>query len=256
MNRIDKLFQQKKNNIFSIYFTAGHPGLNDTVPIIETLASSGVDMIEIGMPFSDPMADGPIIQKSSQIALENGMSLNLLFQQLKDIRKKTDIPLLLMGYLNPVYRFGFENFCNACKEVGVDGLILPDLPIDEYISDLKPIMDSNGLHNIFLVSPQTSPERIMLIEKYSGGFIYMVSSYSTTGSGKAADISISYFERMQKSGLSNPRVIGFGIKNKTDYQQACVFANGAIIGSSFVKALEGTGSIEEKVKNFVQSILQ
>ena len=255
MNRIDKLFAEKKSNILSIYFTAGHPGLNDTVTIIETLAKSGVDMIEIGMPFSDPMADGPVIQQSSQTALNNGMSLKLLFQQLKDIRSKTDIPLLLMGYLNPVIRFGFDNFCKACKEVGIDGLILPDMPIDEYIGQCKPIMEANGLYNIFLITPQTSEARIKQIDELSKGFIYMVSSFATTGSGKSTNLSQEYFERMKNAKLSNPLVVGFGIKDKASYTHACQYAQGAIIGSSFVKALESDGNLETKVRDFIKTII-
>jgi tryptophan synthase alpha chain len=254
MNRIDTLFANKQNNILSIYFTAGHPGLNDTVPVIEALAQNGVDMIEIGMPFSDPMADGPVIQQSSQIALNNGMSLHLLFDQLADIRKKTEMPLLLMGYLNPVYRFGFEKFCQACARVGIDGLILPDMPIDEYRNTNKSIMDKYGLYNIFLVTPQTSSERLEMLNSLSQGFIYMVSSYSTTGSGKGLEMSQAYFERMRDTKHSNPKVVGFGIKNKADLQHAWQYAQGGIIGSAFVKALEGPGTIFDKAKSFVTSL--
>jgi tryptophan synthase alpha chain len=254
MNRIDQLFQSKKENILSIYFTAGHPSLNDTVEIIKTLEKSGVDMIEIGMPFSDPMADGPVIQQSSLKALNNGMTLKLLFEQLKDIRKEVKIPLLLMGYLNPVFRFGIENFCKKCKEVGIDGLILPDLPIDEYEETYKPVFEANGVYNIFLVTPQTSDDRIKRINKLSNGFIYMVSSYSTTGSGKGLDHSQAYFERMNTLKLNVPKVIGFGIKDKATFTNACKYANGAIIGTAFVKAIEEKGNIEEKVKKFIQGI--
>lgn len=251
MNRIDQLFATKKSNILSIYFTAGHPGLNDTVPVIEALAASGVDMIEIGMPFSDPMADGPVIQHSSQVALNNGMNLKLLFEQLANIREKINIPLLLMGYLNPVYRFGFDEFCQSCARVGIDGLILPDMPIGEYADTNKTIMDKYGLYNIFLVTPQTNPERLGLIDSLSQGFIYMVSSFSITGSGKGLELSLEYFERMRNAKLSNPKVVGFGIKNKADLQHAWNYAQGGIIGSAFVKALEEPGDVNSKVKSYI-----
>ena len=254
MNRIDELFQKKQNNILSIYFTAGHPGLNDTITIIKALEKSGVDMIEIGMPFSDPMADGPVIQQSSLKALNNGMSLNLLFEQLKDIRKEVKIPLLLMGYLNPVFRYGIENFCAKCKEVGIDGLIVPDLPIDDYEEKYISVFEKANLYNVFLVTPQTSDDRIKCINKLSKGFMYMVSSFSTTGSGKGLEQSQEYFERMKTMKSSVPKVIGFGIKDKSTFNNACQFANGAIIGTAFVSAMEAEGSIESKVEKFIGSI--
>lgn len=254
MNRIDQLFQTKKENVLSIYFTAGHPELNNTVEIIKALEKSGADMIEIGMPFSDPMADGPVIQQSSLKALNNGMTLKLLFEQLKNIRKEVKIPLLLMGYLNPVFRFGIEAFCVKCKEVGIDGLILPDLPIDEYEQTYKPIFETNGLSNIFLVTPQTSDERVKRINKLATGFIYMVSSYSTTGSGKGLEQSQTYFERMNTLKLNVPKMIGFGIKDKTTFVNACKYANGAIIGTAFVSAMEEKGDIENKVQKFIKNI--
>jgi tryptophan synthase alpha chain len=255
MNRIDQLFQKKKQNIFSVYFTAGHPGLNDTVPIIKALELQGVDMIEIGMPFSDPMADGPVIQQSSQKALNNGMSLKVLFEQLKDIRKSVSIPLVLMGYLNPVQRYGIENFCKKCNEVGIDGLILPDLPLVEYEEQYLEVFKQNNVYPIFLVTPQTSEDRIKEIDRLSKGFVYMVSSFSTTGSGKGLEQSQEYFKRMKTMNLNNPKVIGFGIKDKQTFQNACQYANGAIIGTSFVKALEEKGTIDEKVKKFVGEII-
>jgi tryptophan synthase alpha chain len=254
MNRIDQLFQTKKQNVLSIYFTAGHPGLNDTVPIIKALEKSGVDMIEIGMPFSDPMADGPVIQQSSQKALVNGMSLKILFEQLKNIRLEVKIPLLLMGYLNPVLQFGIENFCKKCREVGIDGLILPDLPLEEFAEIYNSIFEQNGLHNIFLVSPQTNEERLKKFDNYSKGFIYIVSSYSTTGSGKGLEQSQLYFEKMKATKFQNPKMIGFGIKDRETFQNACQYANGAIIGTAFVKALEAEGSIEKKVEDFIKGI--
>ncbi len=255
MNRIDQLFQTKKGSILSVYFTAGHPLLNDTVPIIKTLEKAGVDMVEIGMPFSDPMADGPVIQQSSQVALKNGMSLKLLFEQLKDIRKEVTIPLLLMGYLNPVYRFGIEEFCIKCGEVGIDGLILPDLPMDEYEEKYAGFFEENGLYDIFLVTPQTLEERIKKIDSISKGFVYMVSSYSTTGSGKDLNLSRSYFEKMAGMKLKNPLVVGFGIKDKPTFQNACKYARGAIIGTAFIKALDKDGEIDKKINDFVKEIL-
>lgn len=254
MNRIDKLFQDKAGKILSIYFTAGHPGLNDTVQIIQTLQDSGVDMLEIGMPFSDPMADGPIIQQSSQKALDNGMTLNLLFSQLKDIRQKVNIPLLLMGYLNPVHRYGIEAFCKKCQEVGIDGVILPDLPLDEYEEKWRPILEANGLYNIFLVTPQTSESRLQRISSLSKGFIYVVSSYSTTGSGKGLEQSQAYFQRMKTMKLNTPKIIGFGIKDKESFDNACQYAEGAIIGSAFVRAIEADGDIKTKVSEFIKTI--
>jgi tryptophan synthase alpha chain len=254
MNRITELFQKKQKNILSIYFTAGHPGLNDTVPIIKALEKSGVDMIEIGMPFSDPMADGPVIQQSSLKALNNGMTLKILFEQLKDVRKDVKIPLVLMGYLNPVFRFGIENFCAKCKEVGIDGLILPDLPLDDYESKYTSVFEAADLYNIFLVTPQTSEERVKRINKLSKGFIYMVSSYSTTGSGKGLEHSKEYFERMQVMKLNVPKIIGFGIKDKNTFENACQYANGAIIGTAFVAAIEGSGTIEAKVEKFIAAV--
>lgn len=254
MNRINQLFQQKKQNILSVYFTAGYPQLTDTLPILTALQNAGVDMVEIGMPFSDPLADGPVIQDSSSKALKNGMSLKVLFEQLKEMRKTITMPVILMGYFNPVFQFGVEKFCKKCAEVGVDGLILPDLPMDEYKDIYKGFFEKNWLHNIFLMTPQTSEDRIREIDSISTGFIYMVSSFSTTGSGKGLDISQSYFERMSKMQLKNPKVIGFGIKDKSTFENACKYANGAIIGTAFVKALSEPGEIDEKVKKFIKQV--
>ena len=254
MNRIDKLFSEKKNEIMSVYFTAGFPKRDDTATIIRGLQQNGVDMIEIGMPFSDPMADGPVIQQSSHTALENGMSLNLLFEQLKDIRKDVTIPLLLMGYLNPVMSYGIEKFCRKAAEVGVDGIILPDFPLDEYASVYKDVFSRCNLKMIFLITPQTSEERIRQIDEHGSGFIYMVSTYSITGSAKGIEGSKPYFERMQKMSLKNPRMIGFGISDKQSYDFACRYASGAIIGTAFIKALEKEGTLESKIKDFVVTL--
>lgn len=256
MNRINKLFQSKKERILSVYFTAGYPNLDDTVPVIQELEKNGVDLIEIGMPFSDPVADGPVIQHSSLIALRNGMSIRKLFDQLKDIRQSVDIPLILMGYINPVLQFGVEAFCQKCKEIGIDGLIIPDLPMDVYEEAFKTIFKANNLHNIFLITPQTSEGRLRKIDEVSTGFIYMVSGNATTGAKTSvSDFQKEYFERVNSIELKNPRLIGFGISNAETYENACRYASGAIIGSAFVKALEVDESIEMKVSQFVKAIV-
>lgn len=252
MNRINKLFAQKGSNILSVYFTAGYPQLNDTVEIIRQLTAQGVDMIEIGIPFSDPMADGPVIQNSSQVALANGMSQNLLFEQLKAIRKLTDIPLILMGYVNPILQFGFDKFCKKAQEVGIDGLIIPDLPMAEYLQEFKATADKYNLENILLITPETPEERIRLIDSHSNGFIYMVSSAATTGiQNSFAGNKELYFQRIKNMQLKNPTLIGFGISNKETFESACTHASGAIVGSAFIKALGENDSIEEAVKKLI-----
>jgi tryptophan synthase alpha chain len=255
-NRINQLFQPKKENILSVYFTAGYPNLDDTVTIIQTLEKNGVDLIEIGMPFSDPVADGPVIQNSSTVALKNGMSIKKLFQQLTSIRDSVKIPLILMGYLNPVIQFGVEEFCRKCREVGIDGLILPDLPLSVYEEEYQALFEQYGLHNILLITPQTSEARIRQIDQASNGFIYMVSSSSTTGAkDKVSDFHEEYFERVNQLELKNPRLIGFGISNHETFANACKYASGAIIGSAFVKALEQDVSLEERISHFVNRIV-
>ena len=254
-NRINQRFQDKPNRILSIYFTAGYPGANDTATIIRELEKNGVNLIEIGMPFSDPVADGPMIQHSSQVALLNGMSIKKLFEQLQGIRQQVKIPLILMGYLNPVLQFGVENFCVKCAETGIDGLILPDLPLDVYQEEFRALFEKYNLHNILLITPQTSDKRLKEIDDASAGFIYMVSSSSTTGAkNKVSDFHQDYFERIQKMQLKNPRLIGFGISNRETFENACRYAQGAIIGSAFVKALEGEAILEEKIAAFVNSV--
>ena len=254
-NRINKLFQDKKERILSVYFTAGYPNLEDTVPMIQELVKNGVDLIEIGMPFSDPVADGPVIQHSSLIALQNGMSIRKLFEQLKDIRQTVDIPLILMGYINPVLQYGVEAFCQRCKEIGIDGLIIPDLPMDVFEEEFKAVFAANSLHNIFLITPQTSEERLRKIDDVSTGFIYMVSSNSTTGAKTSvSELQNEYFDRVNSFGLKNPRLIGFGISNAETFANACEYASGAIIGSAFVKALEGSDPTDQKVSRFINSI--
>ena len=256
MNRIKKLFENKSGNILSVYFTAGYPNLNDTRTIIKALADNGADIIEVGMPFSDPLADGPVIQKSNDIALKNGMNIKLLFKQLADIRKETDIPLLLMGYLNPVIQYGIEEFCNMAEETGFDGLILPDLPVYIYLKEYKQVFEKHNLSIVFLIAPETSDERIMEIDRISNGFIYIVSSSSTTGIREDIESKqVEYFRRIENLSLKNPRLIGFGISNHKTFMRACEFGNGAIIGSAFIKALEIPATdLEEKVKNFLQAI--
>jgi len=255
MNRINKLFQKKKERVLSIYFTAGYPKLEDTVPVIQELVKNGVDLIEIGMPFSDPVADGPVIQHSSLMALQNGMSIRKLFEQLKDIRQSVDIPLILMGYINPVLQYGVEAFCEKCNEIGIDGLIIPDLPLDIYEEEFKAVFEANNLHNIFLITPQTSEERIRVIDAASSGFIYMVSSNATTGAkSSVSDFQKEYFERVRSYSLKNPQLIGFGISNAETFKNACQYASGAIIGSAFVKALDGNESLERKVSGFIHTI--
>ncbi len=254
-NRIQDLFHQKQGNILSVFFTCGYPNLEDTRPILTSLAEHGVDLIEVGMPFSDPIADGGTIQMSSQKALENGMTLEKIFEQLEGIREEVDIPLILMGYLNPVVQYGIERFVKKAAEIGIDGLILPDLPMYEYETFYKELFDELGLSNIFLVTPQTSDVRIHKIDEISDGFIYMVSSDSTTGSEKQSDDGqTAYFERIDAMNLTSPRLIGFGIHDRETFANACRYSQGAIIGSAFIKALAGEGEIGEKVATFVGDI--
>jgi tryptophan synthase alpha chain len=255
MNRIPALFEKKTSGILSVYFTAGFPRLNDTVPILHALQEGGIDMVEIGIPFSDPMADGPVIQASSTQALRNGMSLRLLFEQLKDVRKEIHIPLILMGYLNPVMQYGFENFCRDATVVGIDGLILPDLPFDDYIASYKPIAQAHGLQMIMLITPETSDERIRLIDKHTNGFIYMVSSAATTGAqDRFDDDRMAYFRRIAAMSLRNPRLIGFGISNAATFSAACAHASGAIIGSKFVHILSSSPTPPSAVQQLRASL--
>ena len=256
MNRIDALFKEKDRNILSVYFTAGYPKLDDTLEIIMELEKAGVDQIEIGMPFSDPLADGPIIQQSSQKALENGMSIRLLFKQLEKVREKVRIPLILMGYLNPVLRYGMEEFLKKAREIGIDGVILPDLPLIEYVHSYKQQFSNAGIYNIMLITPQTTFERIKLIDQHSGGFVYMVSSAATTGTSKNIfDAHNDYFCKIIEMNLEKPRLIGFGIANRESFKQACKYANGAIIGTAFIRAVSEPGSLRENISGFIGEIL-
>ncbi len=253
MNRINQKLQENKK-LLSIYFTAGYPDINDTVSIIQNLEKNGVDMIEIGLPFSDPLADGPTIQASSTQALKNGMTSELLFDQLKDIRKSVNIPLIIMGYFNPMFQYGVEAFCKKCQEIGIDGLIIPDLPVDVYHEKYQAVFEKYGLINVFLITPQTGDERIRYIDSISNGFIYMVSSASTTGAQSGfGDEQTQYFERITKMNLNNPQIVGFGISNNKTFTQATQYAKGAIIGSAFVKHITNKGI--ENIDKFVNKII-
>ncbi|GBU08237.1 tryptophan synthase alpha chain [Bacteroidales bacterium] len=255
MNRIKELFKRKQNDILSIYFTAGFPKLEDTCAVIRELQNKGVDLIEVGIPFSDPMADGLVIQESSMQALKNGMNLRILFQQLANIRKDVHIPLIMMGYLNPIMQYGFDTFCKDCKAVGVDGMIIPDLPFKDYLDEYKAIADKYDLRIIMLITPATSDERIRLIDAHTDGFIYMVSSASTTGTQTNFDQEKqSYFKRIKAMKLNNPQLIGFGISNKSTLAAALQNASGAIVGSKFVAILGESKDIKSAVEELLKSL--
>jgi tryptophan synthase alpha chain len=257
MNRITQLFETQKEGILSVYFTAGYPAPEHTQTILEALQSQGVNMAEIGIPFSDPMADGPVIQHAATQALRNGMSLRLLFEQLKDIRQTVRIPLILMGYLNPVMQYGFEAFCRSCKAVDVDGMIIPDLPFAEYRAEYKATADKYDLKVIMLITPETSEERIRLIDEHTSGFIYMVSSAATTGAQSAFDeAGQAYFHRINGMRLKNPRLVGFGISNKATLDAAVSNSSGAIIGSKFVQLLGETDSPAAAVSELLKALKQ
>jgi len=254
-NRIEQLFAHKSNEILSVYFSAGYPELNDTASIIRFLEKAGADIVEVGIPFSDPVADGPTIQQSNKVALDNGISLKLIFEQLSDIRKEVNLPIILMGYINPVLQYGLEAFCQKCAEVGVDGLILPDLPMQEYLDDYKSTFDKYGLINIFLITPQTSESRVREIDTNSKGFIYMVSSASTTGAkGDISEEQVNYFNRINSMKLKNPTLIGFGISNRSTFKKACEYASGAIIGSAFINLLHNSADLEKDITHYIQEV--
>ena len=259
MATIQQLFSEKKKNILSIYFTAGFPHLNDTAAILNALKEHGADMIEIGMPYSDPLADGPVIQNSSMQALKNGMTIKILFEQLSQFHKNNEqtknVPLILMGYLNPVLQYGFEKFCVDAKNAGITGIILPDLPIIEYENEYRKILEDNGLDFIFLITPETSEERIIKIDSLSNGFIYAVSSSSITGRNTDMKAQENYFQRIKNMNLKNKVLIGFGIKDRGTFQQACQYASGAIIGTAYIKSIEKTGDIMDSTQTFLNSIL-
>ena len=238
MNRLTQLFEIKKKGILSVYFTAGYPNLQDTCSILQALETHGIDLAEVGVPFSDPMADGPVIQQSAGKALHNGMSLMLLFDQLKEIRSTVRMPLLMMGYLNPIMQYGFERFCQSCTEVGIDGMIIPDLPFADYLANYKSIADRHDLKMIMLITPETEEERIRLIDEHTEGFIYLVSSASTTGAQTTFDQSKQdYFTRVSEMKLRNPLLVGFGISNRTTLEAASAHTSGAIVGSKFIQLL-------------------
>lgn len=256
MNRINQLFSTKQKDILSIYFCAGFPTLEGTAGTIKALEKKGINMIEIGIPFSDPMADGPVIQHAATRALKNGMTLKLLFDQLKDIRKEVQIPLVLMGYLNPIMQYGFENFCRTCRETGIDGVIIPDLPFKDYMEEYRSIAEEQGVKIIMLITPETSEERIRLIDEHTDGFIYMVSSAAITGAQSDFNAQKqAYFQRIADMNLRNPRMIGFGISNKQTFETASAHAAGAIIGSKFVTLLdEEDGDAEKAADKLLESL--
>jgi len=262
MKRLDELFKKKKNKILSVYCTAGFPHLQDTLEVMKALQENGADSIELGMPYSDPLADGPVIQHSSTVALQNGMTIKKLFEQLKDFRKSTSssgddavaIPVLLMGYMNPILQYGFEKFCSDAATLGIDGLILPDLPEYEYETEYGSIIKKYGLDFVFLVTPETSEERVRKLDQLSDGFLYAVSSSSTTGRDKNMRDVKNYLQNLKRLKLKNPVLVGFGIKDKQTFDAACEDANGAIIGTAFIKALENGDDISRTTKTFLNAI--
>jgi len=254
MSRIQESFSKKKANVINIYCTAGYPQLNSTIAVMKALQDNGADMIELGMPYSDPLADGPVIQQSSSVALANGMTIKKLFEQLKDFRNEISVPVVLMGYMNPVLQYGFEKFCADAASVGIDGLILPDLPEHEFETEYGDIIKKYQLDFIFLVTPETSDERIKKLDSLSSGFLYAVSSSSTTGSDKNMGDVKQFLQKLKVLQLTNPVLVGFGIKDKTTFETACVHANGAIIGSAYIKALSQPGNIADITRDFLQGI--
>jgi tryptophan synthase alpha chain len=256
MSRINELFNRKKQNILNVYFTAGFPALDSTLAIMRQLQDAGVDMIELGIPYSDPLADGPVIQSSGSAALANGMTIRTLLRQLEDFRSEIQLPVLLMGYMNPVIQYGFENFCRDAARVGVDGLILPDLPMYEFDKEFGTIIKKYGLDFVFLVTPETNEMRIRQLDNRSSGFLYAVSSSSTTGKNVTLGEQENYFRKLQSMNLANPVLIGFGIKDKSGFNKACSFANGAIIGTSFIKILENVLPLQMpgRITDFINSL--
>lgn len=255
MNRIQQLFNNKKENILSVYFCAGNPTLDSTTQVLEALQQGGIDMVEIGIPFSDPLADGPTIQAASAQALKNGMSVHKLFEQLADIRTTIHIPLVLMGYLNPILHYGFEAFCQKCQAIGIDALIIPDLPFDLYEAEYAAMAQKYGIEMIFLVTPETPEERIRTIDTHSNAFIYAVSSASVTGAQKSFDeAKRAYFKRLENMQLRNPLLVGFGISNRATRQAACNHTAGVIVGSKFVTLLQQASTPTQAVEQLLQAL--
>ncbi|MFT5250107.1 MAG: tryptophan synthase alpha chain [bacterium] len=250
-NSLKHLFETKKENLLSIYFSAGYPSLNSTTTIINQLGKSGVDFIEVGIPFSDPLADGPIIQKSGSIALKNGMNLNLLFEQLESIKDTNTTPLIMMGYWNSILQYGVRNFLESCQKVGISGAILPDLPMEIYVKNYKTNFEKHDIPMVFLITPQTSEERIKQLDNISNSFIYAVSSSSTTGKKTGIEDSKEYLERIKNYQLKSPLITGFNIKNKKDFQFACKFTQGVVIGSAFIQSIKSETTLEKNITEFV-----
>lgn len=255
MSRITELFKKKKSRVLNVYCTAGYPQLDSTMAVIKSLEQNGADLIELGMPYSDPLADGPVIQQSSSIALQNGMTIKKLFEQLKNLRPEINVPVVLMGYMNPVLQYGFEKFCADAAAAGIDGLILPDLPEYEFLSEYGIIIKKYELDFIFLVTPETPAERVQRLDSLSSGFLYAVSSSSTTGSDKSGVDIQAYLQQLQQLKLQNPILVGFGIRDKQTFDAACSSANGAIIGTAYIKAIEKATDIDATTRQFLQSVL-
>jgi tryptophan synthase alpha chain len=255
MSRIKETFESKGSTILNVYCTAGYPQLNSTMEVMQALQQHGADIIELGMPYSDPLADGPVIQQSSAVALTNGMTIKKLFEQLKDLRKEIHLPVILMGYMNPVLQYGFEKFCADAATAGIDGLILPDLPEFEFETEYGAIIKKYGLDLIFLVTPETSVERIRKLDSLSSGFLYAVSSSSTTGSNKSMGDTKAYLQKLKSLQLRNPVLVGFGISSKQSFDAVCELADGGIIGSAYIKALENSTDVNASTKSFLSSIL-
>jgi len=255
MSKLELVFKEKSKRILNVYCTAGYPSLDSTMKVMTSLQKNGADIIELGMPYSDPLADGEVIQVSSIKALANGMNIAVLFEQIKDMRKSISIPVILMGYMNPILQFGFENFCRKAKEVGVDGLILPDLPLFEFEQFYGKIITENNLDFIFLVTPETPVDRIKKLDSLSNGFLYAVSSSATTGKDKDFNVVAQYLQKLQAMQLKNPILVGFGIKDKATFDAATVHTQGAIIGSAYIQELTKGGDIETTTSQFLNSVL-
>ena len=255
MTRIEELFKKKQHKVLNVYCTAGFPKLNSTLEVMTALQNHGADLIELGMPYSDPLADGEVIQQSGAVALQNGMTISILFEQLQAMRSAIHVPVILMGYMNPVIQYGFENFCAKAAEVGIDGLILPDLPMYEFESEYGAIIKKHQLNLIFLVTPETREDRLRKIDELSSGFLYAVSSSSTTGNNKDISEQEAYFQKLQEMNLKNPILVGFGIKDRPTFETASKYTSGAIIGSAYIKALSNSQDVDTATKAFLQTII-